>query len=330
MKFPMISFVIATFNGERTIDRCLKSILEQDYPKNKIEIIIVDGGSIDKTLNIIKKYPVKLLYNNKKLAEGPGMGKALGGKNAKGDYICYVDQDNILVGKEWLKEMINPFLKDLSISIVQSQLYINKKTNLINHYIGIIGIEDPYAISNAITSQLIFNKKLFIEKKDFFLFKMNSKNQFYFGNNGGIYRKKEFEEIGGYSRENDMCCEFSRMKIILAIPKKAYLYHNSYSNFLNFIKKRGNHFKRFILANYKQRKYKWKGRYLKEKGRFYVNIIKNLIIFPALFYSMYKTLKEKDAVWILHPIFLFVITMVYLCLIIIYLPKGSLKAFSNS
>ena len=53
-KKPKVSFVIPTFNSERTLDECLSSISNQDYPD--MEIIVVDNGSDDKTVEIAKKY----------------------------------------------------------------------------------------------------------------------------------------------------------------------------------------------------------------------------------------------------------------------------------
>ncbi|MBU3956768.1 glycosyltransferase [Patescibacteria group bacterium] len=53
---PSISVLIPTLNAASVLGKCLKSIVEQDYPKNKIEIIIAHGGSTDKTLEIAKKY----------------------------------------------------------------------------------------------------------------------------------------------------------------------------------------------------------------------------------------------------------------------------------
>jgi glycosyltransferase involved in cell wall biosynthesis len=51
---PSISIVIPTYNGEQTLAQCLESIVKQDYPREKVEIIIVDGGSKDKTLDVAK------------------------------------------------------------------------------------------------------------------------------------------------------------------------------------------------------------------------------------------------------------------------------------
>jgi len=72
---------------------CLESIKKQDYPKNKIEIIISDGGSTDRTLEITRKYIQKIFPNPLKTGEA---GKAAGIKHATGEIIALIDSDNIL------------------------------------------------------------------------------------------------------------------------------------------------------------------------------------------------------------------------------------------
>ena len=52
----MISVVIPSFNEEERIERCLVSLTKQDFPRNDYEIIVVDGGSKDKTREIAEKY----------------------------------------------------------------------------------------------------------------------------------------------------------------------------------------------------------------------------------------------------------------------------------
>jgi glycosyltransferase involved in cell wall biosynthesis len=51
-----VSIVIPTLNSAKTLKQCLDSIAEQDYPKDKIEVIVADGGSTDGTLNIINEF----------------------------------------------------------------------------------------------------------------------------------------------------------------------------------------------------------------------------------------------------------------------------------
>jgi len=101
--FPKVSFIITTLNNERTIGECLKSIFELNYPKEFMEVIVIDGGSNDSTVKIVEKYPVKLFIKPSNAPEA--YNHAI--KIAKGDFVAIIDADAKLE-KDWLK-LINYF-----------------------------------------------------------------------------------------------------------------------------------------------------------------------------------------------------------------------------
>ena len=84
--YPLISVVTPTLNAGKVLERELESIRIQNYPQDKIEIIIADGGSTDNTLEIAKKYGARIYANLLKTgeagkaarrqgrAQGPGRG----------------------------------------------------------------------------------------------------------------------------------------------------------------------------------------------------------------------------------------------------------------
>jgi len=85
----LVSIIIPCRNEEKYIEKCLSSIIEQDYPKDGMEILVVDGMSEDKTREVVKnytkKYPfVKLLENPQKFTP---FALNLGVKNSKGEII---------------------------------------------------------------------------------------------------------------------------------------------------------------------------------------------------------------------------------------------------
>ena len=111
-RFPKISIITCTYNGERIIDKYFKYLFSQNYPLNKIEVILSDGGSIDKTLDVIKKYQkkypknIKLMNNPTKTKVGRNKGADIATRKATGEFLVLIDQDNLLIQKDWLRKMV--------------------------------------------------------------------------------------------------------------------------------------------------------------------------------------------------------------------------------
>jgi len=88
-KFPMVSFIMPVLDEENTIRQCFDSLLDLDYPKDKIEILVAEGHSKDNTHKILKEYAKQ--YKNIKLLENPTGNTAIGRniciKHSTGDML---------------------------------------------------------------------------------------------------------------------------------------------------------------------------------------------------------------------------------------------------
>lgn len=100
-----LSFIIPVFNGESTIKRCLTSIQELNYPKNQIEIIVVDNNSTDQTVNIAKQFSVTIISESK---QGRSHARNRGANAAQGEFLAFVDCDCVL-DKNWANELLKSF-----------------------------------------------------------------------------------------------------------------------------------------------------------------------------------------------------------------------------
>ena len=107
---PKVSIIVATLNSERTIDECLKAIFELNYPKDFLEIIVVDGCSKDATVKIAQKYPVKVI--SEPLNAPAAYNYAL--KMVSNDVLGFIDAD-AKVEKEWLNKLIT-YLDDPQVA----------------------------------------------------------------------------------------------------------------------------------------------------------------------------------------------------------------------
>jgi cellulose synthase/poly-beta-1,6-N-acetylglucosamine synthase-like glycosyltransferase len=102
MECPFVSVVVGIRNEERFIEECIESLLKLDYPKDFYEIIIVDGMSTDKTRDLVQKYPVRLLLNERK---NVAAARNLGVENSTGDLVAFTDGD-CKVDTQWLKVLV--------------------------------------------------------------------------------------------------------------------------------------------------------------------------------------------------------------------------------
>jgi len=92
MEQPFVSIVIPAFNSASTIVQTIEACMGQDYPKDRLEIIVVDDGSTDNTRLVVEHYPVIYIYQKKK---GPGAARNKGWRASKGELIYFTDADCI-------------------------------------------------------------------------------------------------------------------------------------------------------------------------------------------------------------------------------------------
>ncbi len=98
MKEKFISVIIPNRNGSTTLEACLESVFSSDY--SNFEVIVVDDASEDSSVEIIKRYPCKLIKLEKQL--GPSVARNVGAEHASGEVLLFIDADCVL-SKETLK-----------------------------------------------------------------------------------------------------------------------------------------------------------------------------------------------------------------------------------
>jgi len=142
---PTITIVLPTYNSSRTIKLCLKSIQAQNYPKEKLKVIIVDGGSFDDTLEICTLFDVYKIVKNPLIAEEAG--KPIAIKMADTDLILFIDSDNILSTREWISKMVQPFADEQIVATEPLYYHYRRSDGLLTRYVSLLGADDaldPY------------------------------------------------------------------------------------------------------------------------------------------------------------------------------------------
>ena len=106
-----VSIIIPTYNEEKYLPSCLRSILDMNYSKESIEIIVVDNGSTDETVNIANDFGVEILEDHSLNVSGL---RNLGARKATGEVLAFVDADCI-VDKDWLHNAAR-YIGDMHVS----------------------------------------------------------------------------------------------------------------------------------------------------------------------------------------------------------------------
>jgi len=307
MEKIIVSFITPTKERDFRIIGLLESIKKQNYSQEKVEIIIVDGGSIPEVLEVCEKYGAKIYFNEKIRAEGAGMGKDQGIWKANGKYIVIAESDIELVGENWINNMIEPLEKDESLFASVPRLYVYEKDNVVNRYLSYIGV-DPFAIFRSIEGQLALG---LVEKKDmgnYYKIMLNKEEPFCMGSNGFCFRRDLIKQVGDYVQDVEFIARIAKANLLsFAIPKYAFVFHKNVKNFVEFFHKRIKWAKMYSkIYVYEKKYFVW----INKKSTFLLFVCKNLLFFPNIYVAIRMTLRYKDLCWLLHPLMLFLTTFI--------------------
>ena len=170
---PLVTIVVPVYNRAQDIRSCLDSLFALEYPSDSYEIVVIDDNSSDSTVEVIKKYGVKLLENRFNM--GQSAARNLGASHARGDIIAFTDSDCI-VSPRWLSELIPYFEDERNVLVGGYVGSYYRKTRL-----------DRYEESN---SPLNMGKKL--------LFGHGPESDFYVPTCNMLLRKKAYSSVGGF------------------------------------------------------------------------------------------------------------------------------------
>jgi glycosyltransferase involved in cell wall biosynthesis len=199
-----VSVILPVFNSERTLKECLSSIELQEYPKDLLQIIIVDGGSTDSTLRIATHaLNSTIVQNPRRTGEA---GKAIGVQWAGNEILAFIDSDNVLSDKLWLRKMTKPF-SDLSIVASEPLYYSHRRHDpVITRYCALIGANDPLTVYLGNHDRYCYFRRTWtgvpVEQKDcgeYLSVKLKGRILPTFGANGFLVRRDIVREFGATS-----------------------------------------------------------------------------------------------------------------------------------
>lgn len=243
-----VSIVIPTLNSARTIDKCLASI-RANNSRYKYEIIVVDAGSSDKTVEIAKKHADKVLNGSPHR-----INRNKGVDSAEGDIICFTDSD-CTVPEDWIDRLVDGLLR------------LNEKDSKIVSAGGgnVPLLENPslieLAVSKVVRSPLVSfrARNIAIYKDECEVLHNPPMNSAYF--KSAIKEVGGFQEEYGYGGEDiELDAKISATGYKLYYLPQVFVHHMHYSNFRKFVKQMYKHgigrirvgrkFKKYLLFHH--------------------------------------------------------------------------------
>jgi cellulose synthase/poly-beta-1,6-N-acetylglucosamine synthase-like glycosyltransferase len=214
-----VTVVVPVRNRELTIQPLLESLQQLDYDRNKVEVIVVDGNSTDKTREIVKKYPVTLVVEKRK---GLNLARNTGIKCAKGEIVAFTDSD-CRVPPNWITKIVENF-KDPQVSCVGGSAKA-----LDSDFIS------QYADNSIVRLMPFFTKREELEKvKPFFRHPAGCNMAF---------RRKVAEEVGYFDEniqygfdEVEFADRICRAGYKMVLDPEVVVWHKHRSTFREFLK----------------------------------------------------------------------------------------------
>lgn len=207
-------------NNERTIKGAIESILSQKYPRELMQVIVVDGCSTDGTLTIIKNMTSEMdvlveIFSDK--GKGLGAARQIVVDNAKGDYLVFVDGD-VELQEDFVQRQVDFMEKNPKVAISVGK-YMFKEGNILS---------TVWNLSCNAVPQL--------------------------GTDGTVFRLEALRQVGGFdenirgaSEDKDVILRIRKKGWGFSVNEEAMFYHNCRQNFKEFWEEQawvgsGNHY----------------------------------------------------------------------------------------
>jgi len=315
---PTITAVMISLNDEKILEDCLKSIRRQDYPQELIEIILVDGGSIDNTVAIAQKHDAQII-SRPDLKDSPDVRGGMALTLAKTDLILFVSADNRLQENDVLSKMAFA-LEDKDCVACETLRYgFDPDDPILSRYFALIGGADPIAVGlgKADRGPYDFNGWHGYGKSTdcgFYLqveFPKDVAKIPTLGANGILIKRKfiEMTSLASSALHIDMCVE-----LILdghnkfAFLKDRHVIHYLDLKLLTFFKRRLLYAKMYADD---QTKRIYSVFHKDDFFKLLVLVFFNLTLLIPLLRAIKGYLHKRDAAWFLHPVVSFAFTVGY-------------------
>lgn len=304
----IFTIVMPTYNSEKTIRYSIDSIKNQDYDLSKTEVLIIDGGSTDKTLDIVKDYDFcKIIKNEKRL---PEYAKLLGLKNAKGKFFIEMDSDESFCNADALTTRARSFaiFQDAHILLADKLICTEEKQSVSGAYANFCG--DPFSYfmykpKNSICET--FENNIIKKEWKACKFSFNKTDKMPIGDGGTTtfdleYLRENFSEKE--LNDIDFACSITDTILMktgtaICVPGDN-IFHRSSRTFSNYISK----IKFRIINNiFAKNESGFSTREISKNNKKFLFPLYSLSIIIPLFDGIKLSINQKNKWFLLHPVY---------------------------
>ncbi|OGK30467.1 hypothetical protein A3F29_00490 [Candidatus Roizmanbacteria bacterium RIFCSPHIGHO2_12_FULL_33_9] len=318
---PKISIVIVTYNNERTISKCVQYIESQNYPKDRIEYLNIDGGSTDSTEKILRNHSFRIVKSP--IPHNAEAQRAIGVKEAKNNLIVSIDADNYLPSSLWLRQMVQPFVDNKEVIYAGTLYYAySKDDSILNRYCALFGGLDPVVFYIGKPDRLSYlykewTKDIIKETSGYYLVKFTSETLPTVGCNGVVYKR---DVLLGYAKINPN--EFFHIDVFADLIKKGFItfaiikndvYHDTAISLFVLMKKRIHFLTTYFLnsGSVKRRYLIYNPKFLENRIRLGLFILYTVTLIKPFIDSIRGYIKIRDSAWFLHPLICWIFLSTY-------------------
>lgn len=291
---PKVSFLIPTLNAAGILEHCLRSIRCQDYPAERMEIVLADGGSTDGTRELAERYGAVVLDNPRR---GYDSGKCVAFAGATGDYLIFVDADNEITHPDFTRRAVDALQRHPQALGLESYYLPSPKMSLFCVYLSqVLHISDPVAWMMSVTPVKLSS----IDGVERWTFPHGSL-AFPMGANGYVFRRADLAHLTA----EDL---FEDCTIVLELAQRGRtewlrltgrgVHHYVVSGVMDFVRKRRRQTFHF-LAQRGAHKPSWTQ--FKPTVPGWLACVYCATLIGPLYHTLVGLLRTRNPAWLWHP-----------------------------
>lgn len=337
-----LSIIIINRNDSSNLNKCLKYLEYQNFPKNKLEILVIDGNSSDQSEEISKLFDNVKFYNMGYETEMEAR-RYLGILKCKNEIISFIDTDNFVEDKDYLLQSISPFYSEKYLLGAFSKWYFpSSQISLLDKYYSLIGGNDPIAYYLCRNDRVEFqfdkypnaNTNVIKKTNNYDLVSFDKNDYPVIGCNGFFFSKsiineyilkdpRDFFHTDYFKFINDKKNNYNYYAIL-----NNSITHNTGKSLIHSLKKRVAYSNRYYLNKNMNRTYKvFNPKKILDLLRMIKLLIFALTLVEPIGRSFFYYFKTRQISWFLHPFVFITMVVSYSLSILLNLISITKKTF---